>query len=96
MLTTKYSCSCEVCDADPTCLYVLSTGRDCYLASRLLPDSVGLDIPPVGDYTVIRREVLRAFWMDTEEKRGSFCQLCQCNEETRSIDCRLVLPWFFS
>ena len=81
-------CSCDVCDADPTCIYVLSTGRDCFLASRLDAGAIGLDVAPVGDYTVIRKETLKAYWMDSTEKRGDFCDLCVCDEDTLTIDCR--------
>ncbi|CAB9521812.1 Nitrilase family, member 2 [Seminavis robusta] len=79
---------CEVCELDETCIYVLSTGRDCFLASHLQQDAIKLEVDPVGDYSTIRKLVNQAYWMDTVEKRGDFCDKCDCHESNRTIDCR--------
>ena len=42
----------------------------------------------MGDYTTIRNEVQEAYWMDSAERRGDFCILCDCLEDTQTIDCR--------
>ena len=72
---------CETCEADPTCLYALSTGRDCYIASRV--DSANVAIL---NTEILRREV-KAYWMDDVERRGDFCELCACREGDLTIDC---------
>ena len=40
------------------------------------------------------------FWIDSADKRGDFCDVCQCREEDRSIDCRggdlVILPKTFA
>ena len=40
------------------------------------------------------------FWVDSADKRGDFCDVCQCREEDHSIDCRgrdlVILPKTFT
>ncbi|CAB9514122.1 Receptor-type guanylate cyclase gcy [Seminavis robusta] len=72
---------CEICQEDPTCLYALSTGRDCFIAAHLVPDMVGL----LNDE--ILQSDLTSFWMNDPVRRGDFCDLCDCREADRTIDC---------
>ena len=71
----------EKCLEDTECLYAQSWGRDCYLYSRLGSDEVLLK------NTGVQQNDMQAFWMDIIEKRGDFCDLCDCNESLKSIDC---------
>ena len=73
---------------DPNCLYSLSTGRDCFLASHLERGTLGFDFALIRSDTVSKKEFLTAFWIYSVEKRGHFCDLCDCHEDSRSIDCR--------
>ena len=54
---------CELCQEDENCLYGLSTGRDCYLASYIKPDMVGLL------NTVTLQEDVTAFWINDDARR---------------------------
>jgi hypothetical protein len=84
---------CEICYEDETCLYALSTGRDCFIAAFIEADMVGL----------LNDEILQSdvttFWMNDAAKRGDFCELCECRESDRTIDCRgrdlLIVPKTF-
>lgn len=84
---------CEVCQDDETCLYALSNGRDCYIASYMEATNVG-----ILNTDDLRRS-LTAFWMDDASRRGDFCDLCECRESDRTIDCRsrdlLIIPKTF-
>ena len=73
---------CETCQSDPECLYAMTDGRDCWVASHLVPDAVGILS------TEHARSVLTAFWVDDSTKRGDFCDRCDCREEDLTIDCR--------
>jgi hypothetical protein len=77
---------CETCKENPDCLCALSTGRDCLTASHLETDSLML-------------LNLVSFWMDDASKRGNFCDLCECREDDRAIDCSgrdlLIVPKTF-
>lgn len=70
----------ETCASDPTCLYALSTGSDCYTASSLAAGDVTL-----ANTVALRRDVT-AFWLDGR-RRGDFCEVCECLEADRTIDC---------
>jgi len=73
---------CDTCAMDPKCLYAQSDDRDCYMAYYVNPNSVALA------NTRYVQSKLTTFWMDDDAKRGDFCELCECNREDRSIDCR--------
>ena len=89
---------CEkTCDSDPTCLYALSNGKDCFTASHLEAVDLGIsNTASLWDHYI-------AFWMDDFSKRGDFCEICECRESDRTIDCRdrdlniipktFELPW---
>lgn len=84
---------CQVCAADPECLYVFSNGRDCFLASRLEAGVVTVDIPDwtareLGNHLTENEDLMHTYWMDSEERRGDFCDVCRCEEGTETIDCR--------
>ena len=85
---------CETCEADPTCLYALSTGRDCYIASYIERDNIG-----ILNTEILRRD-LTAYWMDDVDRRGDFCDKCDCRESDQTIDCSdrdlLIVPKTFS
>lgn len=72
---------CETCEADQNCLYAISTGRDCYIASHVEAESVGIL------NTEILRNNLRSYWMDDAVRRGDFCNLCECRQSELTIDC---------
>lgn len=84
------SICCSLCQEDENCLYAKSTGRDCFLASYLVADQVGLI------NTEAFLEDITIFWMNEEARRGNYCDLCNCREVDRTIDCRdsglLVVP----
>jgi len=72
----------ELCLEDKDCLYAQSFGgRDCYIYSRLGSDDVLLK------NTKAQQTDVQVFWMDDIEKRGDFCDLCDCNKSLKSIDC---------
>jgi hypothetical protein len=72
---------CETCEEDPDFLCALSTDGDCLTALHLETDSVMLL------NAAILQDNLVAFWMDDASKRGDFCDLCECREDDRTIDC---------
>jgi len=84
---------CEVCQEDETCLYALTTGRDCYIASYVNAGMVGII------NTEIQLAEVTAFWMDDVTRRGDFCDLCDCREDDLTIDCSgrdlLIVPKTF-
>jgi hypothetical protein len=84
---------CEVCEADPECLYAISNGQDCFIGSHIQPESVKLL------NTVRDQSTFEAYWMDDGTKRGDFCSLCECRAD-RTIDCRgrdlSIVPKIFS
>lgn len=72
----------ELCHEDAECLYGQSSGgKNCFLYSSLSPDDILLK-----NTELIQTDV-ETFWMDDIDKRGDFCNLCDCNEEVQSIDC---------
>jgi hypothetical protein len=73
---------CETCAKDPDCLYALSTGRDCYVASYIEPSDVGLL------HTDDEQSKLTSFWMDDATKRGAWCDRCTCYKDSLFIDCK--------
>ena len=84
---------CEVCEEDPECIYALIVGRDCFMASYVEAEYVGL----------IKSEAARedriVMWMDDVSKRGDFCDRCICEPNNDIIDCRgqdlVVIPKTF-
>lgn len=84
---------CETCKLDPDCLYAVVAGYDCFTASQLSTKDV-MGIPN----TETSRSAVTMFWMD-DERRGDFCEYCQCVEANYTIDCRganlLVVPKTF-
>jgi hypothetical protein len=73
---------CEACDSDPSCLYALSSQEHCFMASFLAPDSVGL---LTTEFLLTKYS---AFVTTDTSKRGAFCEVCECFEASRTIDCR--------
>lgn len=73
---------CQICDSDKDCIYAQSDGMHCYMASRLNSSSVG------HTGLVASQDKIRAFWMDDKDKRGDFCEVCECRGVDRTIDCR--------
>jgi hypothetical protein len=72
---------CELCQADPNCLYyVMSSNRDCFIASQLDPNFVGLRAREAT-------ATMSSFWMDDPIKRGDWCDKCDCDEGSLTIDC---------
>jgi hypothetical protein len=80
---------CEICDQDPECLYALSNGRDCFVASYVDPNYVGLLANEITS-------TFKSYWMDDADKRGDWCDKCNCQELYWTIDCRgqdlIILP----
>ncbi|CAB9499064.1 activated protein kinase catalytic subunit alpha-1 [Seminavis robusta] len=73
---------CQLCYEDETCLYALSTARDCFVASYLDAETVGIAKADtlLSHFTV--------FWMDDAHRRGDFCDRCDCRQADQTIDCR--------
>jgi hypothetical protein len=65
---------CELCAQDPDCLYAISTGfGHCYIASYLDPSYVRLL------NNKIQQTTMTSIWMDDGNKRGDFCDRCDCH-----------------
>jgi hypothetical protein len=73
---------CDTCAKDPECLYALSSGRDCYVATHIDPNYVGLL------NSEIRQTTFTSFWMDDPAKRGDWCARCSCREDDLTVDCK--------
>ena len=84
----------DVCEQDPICLYAATNGRDCFVGAVLPPEDIRLK----SNAEDLRN--VRVFWVNDDSKRGDFCELCVCHEESRSIDCRgrnlTIVPKTFS
>ena len=85
---------CELCEAEEDCLYAITSDGDCYLASHIFPESISIV------NIRFRQEKFRLMRQESETKRGDFCQVCDCRESDRTIDCRgrdlAILPMTFS
>jgi hypothetical protein len=80
---------CETCQANPTCNFALTDGRDCFIGEHVERKHVRL---VNSDY---EKNSFTVFWKDTLESRGEVCDVCTCDTKGRSIDCRgsdLILP----
>jgi len=73
---------CETCDKDPHCLYAMSMDFDCYIAS-----SLDFASPKLRNSEYIAGNV-KAYVTNDPAKRGDFCDLCDCHEVDRTIDCQ--------
>ena len=89
----EFQC-CELCEADEHCMYAMANDGDCFLASHLQPESISLI------NIRLRQEKVRVMRQESDAKRGDFCQICDCREEDRTIDCKgrdlAILPKTFS
>ena len=72
----------NTCNEDPNCLYALSNEKDCFTASNV----EAMDVA-IAD-TASTWDNYDAFWMDDVLKRGDFCEICDCHENDRTIDCQ--------
>ena len=64
----------------PNSLVSFTAGRDCFLSSA--PESIRM----TGSGFDAR--MLASYWQDDVKKRGDYCELCECQELQRTIDCR--------
>jgi hypothetical protein len=85
---------CDTCAKDPECLYAFSSGRDCYVATHVDPNYVGLL------NNEIRQTAFTSFWMNDRAKRGDWCDRCSCREDDLTVDCKgrdlAILPKTYS
>ena len=72
----------KTCNHDPYCLYALSNEKDCFTASNVEVADVEIAV------TATLWDHYDAFWMDDVMKRGDFCEICDCRENDRAIDCQ--------
>lgn len=86
---------CEVCEKDPDCLYGWTNGVDCFI-SPFIDEG---DLVSLSN-TDFLQSTHAAFLTSNPSKRGDFCQLCECNGGSRSIDCKgrqlKIVPSTFS
>lgn len=85
---------CEICDVDPTCLFVVTQYSDCYVASELAPRNVRI---PDSAY---KQESIDSYVTTSPAKRGDYCDVCHCVPDHGLIDCQgkglRLVPMVFS
>jgi hypothetical protein len=91
--TFKFGVSdcCYECERDGECLFALLSGRKyCGLVSEITP-RMGKELrlaPSRNEEIDISSDISYISWMNTVERTGDFCDLCDCVEKDLLIDCR--------
>lgn len=83
-LTHNVRDCCGSCSTDPNCRFGSDwkrTANVCVTVPNLKNSSIKLYFEPVVT-------ISEFFWMDSANKSGDFCELCECIEADRMVDCR--------
>jgi hypothetical protein len=91
--TTKFGVSdcCYECERDGKCLFSLQSERKhCGIISEITP-RMGKELrlaPSSNEEIEVSSDRSFISWMNTVERTGDFCDLCDCEEKDLLIDCR--------